>query len=127
MYYDWLLIDPKHSPFATFRFHYRSWKNLHQLNLVPPLEDPDNIYARTKSQLDLLDTAPQKRRPLPEIPDTGPLPAYVPCEKMSRSNKTSKGPSHMPFIEEEELTDSDKVEVGTAKEIPLRSDSCLGR
>lgn len=120
MYYDWLLIDPKHSPYAIFRFHYRSWKNLRQLSLVPPFEDPENKCAHNKSQLDLLDAAPQKRRPLPEIPQTDPLPAYVPVDK------TSIGPSYMPFIEEEELTDSDDVEVGTAKEIPLRSDSCLG-
>jgi hypothetical protein len=35
-YYDWNLSDPKDSPFASFRFHYRSWTNLRQLNLVPP-------------------------------------------------------------------------------------------
>ncbi|KAG8676026.1 hypothetical protein FPOAC2_02108 [Fusarium poae] len=34
-YYDWILIDPKESPFVTFRFHYRTWSNLYQLSLAP--------------------------------------------------------------------------------------------
>ncbi|KAJ3530399.1 hypothetical protein NM208_g9347 [Fusarium decemcellulare] len=34
-YYDWVLIDPKEFPFVSFRFHYRSWSNLRQLNLAP--------------------------------------------------------------------------------------------
>ncbi|KAH6655335.1 hypothetical protein BKA67DRAFT_234039 [Truncatella angustata] len=37
-FYDWLLIDPKDAPFASFRFHYRSMKHLLQLNLVPQSE-----------------------------------------------------------------------------------------
>ncbi|KAH7633383.1 hypothetical protein B0T09DRAFT_259902 [Sordaria sp. MPI-SDFR-AT-0083] len=37
-YYVWHLIDPKDLPFATFRFHYRSWESLEQLNLIPPRE-----------------------------------------------------------------------------------------
>lgn len=34
-FFDFHLIDPKDSPFVTFRFHYRSWQNLLQLSLVP--------------------------------------------------------------------------------------------
>ncbi|CAM1510284.1 Fc.00g006190.m01.CDS01 [Cosmosporella sp. VM-42] len=47
-YYDWLLIDPSDSPFASFRFHYRSWTNLRQLSLVPPYGDsgPTSIPTR---------------------------------------------------------------------------------
>ncbi|KAK9782306.1 hypothetical protein AB5N19_04566 [Seiridium cardinale] len=37
-YYDWLLIDPKDGPYASFRFHYRSMKYLVQLNLIPQTE-----------------------------------------------------------------------------------------
>lgn len=37
-HYFWHLIDRKDSPFATFRFHYRSWDSLEQLNLIPPRE-----------------------------------------------------------------------------------------
>jgi hypothetical protein len=37
-FYDWHLIDAKDSPFASFRLHYRSWKNLKQLNLIPASE-----------------------------------------------------------------------------------------
>lgn len=35
-FYEWHLVDPKDSPYATFKFHYRSWDNLEQLNLIPP-------------------------------------------------------------------------------------------
>ncbi|KAH8652459.1 hypothetical protein BX600DRAFT_516493 [Xylariales sp. PMI_506] len=34
-YYDWLLVDPRGAPYATFCFHYRSMKNLVHLNLIP--------------------------------------------------------------------------------------------
>jgi len=34
-YYDWILRDPKGSPWITFKFHYRSWENLIQLQLIP--------------------------------------------------------------------------------------------
>lgn len=34
-FFDFHLVDPKDTPFATFRFHYRSWANLNQLNLIP--------------------------------------------------------------------------------------------
>ncbi|KAK3403122.1 hypothetical protein B0T20DRAFT_17471 [Sordaria brevicollis] len=37
-HYCWHLIDRKDSPFATFRFHYRSWDSLEQLNLIPSRE-----------------------------------------------------------------------------------------
>ncbi|KAL2157573.1 hypothetical protein VTH06DRAFT_5951 [Thermothelomyces fergusii] len=37
-FYDWHLLDPRDSPFATFRFHYRSLSNLRQLNLIPETE-----------------------------------------------------------------------------------------
>ncbi|KAJ4407122.1 hypothetical protein N0V85_004412 [Neurospora sp. IMI 360204] len=37
-FYFWHLLDAKDSPFATFRFHYRSWDSLEQLNLIPPRE-----------------------------------------------------------------------------------------
>ena len=33
-FYDWVLTDSKESPYASFRFHYRTWENLHSLNLV---------------------------------------------------------------------------------------------
>ncbi|KAH6626274.1 hypothetical protein B0J18DRAFT_455545 [Chaetomium sp. MPI-SDFR-AT-0129] len=37
-FYDWVLVDPKDAPFVTFRFHYRSLKNLQDLNLIPTKE-----------------------------------------------------------------------------------------
>ncbi|KAI4594897.1 hypothetical protein LQW54_005579 [Pestalotiopsis sp. IQ-011] len=37
-FYDWLLIDAKNAPYASFRFHYRSLKYMLQLNLIPQSE-----------------------------------------------------------------------------------------
>jgi len=52
-FYDWYLVDPKDSPFATFRFHYRSWKNLEQLNLIPPIElESDEPYILSEPKHD---------------------------------------------------------------------------
>lgn len=34
LFYDWILVDPKDSPYASFRFHYRAWKNLRLLSLA---------------------------------------------------------------------------------------------
>ncbi|KAK4225012.1 hypothetical protein QBC38DRAFT_280737 [Podospora fimiseda] len=34
-FYDWHLLDAKDCPFTCFRFHYRSFKNLKDLNLIP--------------------------------------------------------------------------------------------
>ncbi|TKW54634.1 hypothetical protein CTA1_5045 [Colletotrichum tanaceti] len=33
-FYDWVLIDPIDSPFATFRFFYRTWASLKTLNII---------------------------------------------------------------------------------------------
>lgn len=46
-YYDYLLTDPKDAPYASFRFHYRSWKNLKQLHLIP--EDECNASPASSS------------------------------------------------------------------------------
>jgi hypothetical protein len=34
-YYDWILDDAKDAPYATFRFHYRSWEYLQASELIP--------------------------------------------------------------------------------------------
>ncbi|KAM0500328.1 hypothetical protein ACHAP8_004859 [Fusarium lateritium] len=47
-YYDWILIDPKESPFVTFRFHYRTWSNLYQLSLAPRPQKLDESSTHTK-------------------------------------------------------------------------------
>ncbi|GKU02046.1 hypothetical protein FLAG1_03159 [Fusarium langsethiae] len=47
-YYDWILIDPKESPFVTFRFHYRTWSNLYQLSLAPRPNKLDGPSTHTE-------------------------------------------------------------------------------
>ncbi|KAG9234000.1 hypothetical protein BJ875DRAFT_401985 [Amylocarpus encephaloides] len=34
-FYDWLLVDSTHAPYAVFKFHYRSWDSLAAHNLIP--------------------------------------------------------------------------------------------
>jgi hypothetical protein len=35
MFYNWFLLDPKDTPFAAFKLHYRSWDSLASLQLIP--------------------------------------------------------------------------------------------
>lgn len=49
-FFDFHLIDPKDAPFATFRFHYRSWQNLLQLNLIPS-EDLDSLELSANGEI----------------------------------------------------------------------------
>ncbi|OLN97282.1 hypothetical protein CCHL11_01213 [Colletotrichum chlorophyti] len=56
-YYDWVLLDPTHSPYATFRFFYRAWEHLKALNIVPDLptdQEHMNISNIPKTQEEAL-------------------------------------------------------------------------
>lgn len=57
-FFDFHLIDPKDEPFASFRFHYRSLANLHQLNLIP--RDDSSIFDTfsTSTFTDSIDVTP---------------------------------------------------------------------
>ncbi|PBP19276.1 hypothetical protein BUE80_DR009507 [Diplocarpon rosae] len=52
-FYDWHLKDPKDSPFATFKFHYRSWDSLTNLQLIPEnhprtlISSPSDYFLKT--------------------------------------------------------------------------------
>ncbi|KAH8887358.1 hypothetical protein GQ53DRAFT_784319 [Thozetella sp. PMI_491] len=48
-FYQWLLMDPKDAPYATFRYHYRSWTNLRLLNLIPEGAKPPSFLFETQS------------------------------------------------------------------------------
>lgn len=47
-FYDWILLDPKDEPYASFRFHYRAWENLVALSLIPS-ENPRTLISRSLS------------------------------------------------------------------------------
>ncbi|KAK0101432.1 hypothetical protein ONS95_006605 [Cadophora gregata] len=51
-FYDWHLKDPKDSPFVTFKFHYRSWDNLINLQLIPD-NHPRTLLPASPSVLSL--------------------------------------------------------------------------
>ncbi|KAJ0298456.1 hypothetical protein COL516b_009837 [Colletotrichum fioriniae] len=48
-FYDWVLVDPVDSPFATFRFFYRTWENLKALNLVSEAHYEELMASNTQS------------------------------------------------------------------------------
>ncbi|KAK8111798.1 uncharacterized protein PG998_008255 [Apiospora kogelbergensis] len=61
-FYDWLLVDPKDSPYATFCFHYRSLKHLIQLSLIPRSES-----QRSLSRIDsgvFIAESPEEKTPV---------------------------------------------------------------
>ncbi len=51
-FYDWHLKDPKDNPFATFKFHYRSWDSLVYLQLIPD-DHPRTLLTASPSILSL--------------------------------------------------------------------------
>ncbi|CAG8983797.1 hypothetical protein HYALB_00006763 [Hymenoscyphus albidus] len=51
-FYKWLLKDPIDKPYATFKFHYRSWATLLLLQIVPE-NAPHILIPPSKSTLDL--------------------------------------------------------------------------
>ncbi|ROW11637.1 hypothetical protein VPNG_05569 [Cytospora leucostoma] len=55
-FFDFHLVDPKDAPFASFRFHYRSWENLCQLNLIPSIES--SISASSTKDTIIPDISP---------------------------------------------------------------------
>ncbi|GKT48853.1 uncharacterized protein ColSpa_09034 [Colletotrichum spaethianum] len=67
-FYDWVLIDPVDSPFATFRFFYRSWENLKALNLVS-VSHYEALVATSKRQGKLLPTRPKTPAPTNDSKD----------------------------------------------------------
>ncbi|KAK1968249.1 hypothetical protein LY78DRAFT_574600 [Colletotrichum sublineola] len=56
-FYDWVLVDPVDSPFATFRFFYRTWTNLKALNLVSE-SHYEALVATSNRQGERLPTRP---------------------------------------------------------------------
>ncbi|KAL1902705.1 hypothetical protein Sste5346_001148 [Sporothrix stenoceras] len=50
-FYDYHNVDPIDAPYATFRFHYRSWENLQLLHLAPP-EKPEFLCASPAKTID---------------------------------------------------------------------------
>ncbi|KAK8058379.1 hypothetical protein PG994_008827 [Apiospora phragmitis] len=71
-FYDWLLVDPKDSPFATFCFHYRSMKHLIQLSLIPRSESQRSL-PRIDSGVSVTEP-PQEKSPAnsPNLDDDDP-------------------------------------------------------
>ncbi|EKD21068.1 uncharacterized protein L3040_000894 [Drepanopeziza brunnea f. sp. 'multigermtubi'] len=67
-FYDWHLKDPKDTPFATFKFHYRSWDSLASLQLIPenhprtlaPLSPTASHGGDSQDQLTELDEEPEE-------------------------------------------------------------------
>lgn len=51
-FYDWHLKDPKDKPFVTFKFHYRSWESLINLQLIPT-DHPRRLLLPSPSILSL--------------------------------------------------------------------------
>lgn len=82
--YDWLLIDPKNAPYASFRFHYRSMKYLLQLNLVPQAEsksllsEPDSCLSIEPGSPVSGSKTPDARSPSTPHFNFGPGPESTP-------------------------------------------------
>lgn len=65
-YYEWILVDPKDSPYARFRFHYRSWDQLQDLQLIRE-DHPRVIGSPTPSESSMDATGAITRNSLDSI------------------------------------------------------------
>lgn len=92
-FYDWLLLDSKESPYATFRFYYRSWAKLRFLNVIPPSRTSDSPGLFAYGGLEGAPTTPplSKRSPYPKF-DVG----RPPVECHDTSEKDEKEESSVP-------------------------------
>ena len=118
LYYDWLLIDPIHSPFAAFRFHYRSWTNLRQLSLVLSTHEPEEISIPPDNRYLTQDLELRRQRPLPEIP-VASLSRRLLSHRQGFGPATLSSVSYLTPCIEEELTEVEEVEVATAEKVPV--------
>ncbi|KAI9645747.1 hypothetical protein NHQ30_005179 [Ciborinia camelliae] len=72
-YYDWHLRDAKDSPFATFKFHYRSWDSLQSLHLIPS-DHPRILEAQVPSMARHLMGPSQSMPQLNQTPESPHTP-----------------------------------------------------
>ncbi|CZS93168.1 uncharacterized protein RCO7_07817 [Rhynchosporium graminicola] len=75
-FYDWHLKDPKDSPFATFKFHYRSWDSLKNLQLIPH-NHPRTLLPASPSVLSLNGASQDLHSKLEEDTDEEEIIAHV--------------------------------------------------
>jgi hypothetical protein len=92
-FYDWHLKDPKDRPYATFKFHYRSWESLQSLNLIPS-DHPRSLLPPSASILSLagLSRDEQERLKEEEASPNDKSPA-----KASETSETSES-SVIPWL-----------------------------
>lgn len=106
-YYDWILIDSKDSPYATFRFHYRGWDFLNKLELVPK-EHRRGLLKPSNSSF-LLDK------------QLAPKPLVMRADEKSKGEHRNDGkgdePKNQQFEAEEEFSNlmrrSQSLNIGT--------------
>ncbi|KAL1841436.1 hypothetical protein VTJ49DRAFT_7051 [Mycothermus thermophilus] len=99
-FYDWHLLDPKDSPFATFRLHYRSLKSLKLLNLIAEKEFELLCATGPKILRDLADTLGYSKNAEPKAGrSTGKLPAKaVDGHNESGDEATKRGVPDLEFL-----------------------------
>jgi hypothetical protein len=64
-FYNWHLKDPKDRPYATFKFHYRTWESLQSLNLIPS-DYPRSLLPPSASILSLVGLSRKEQEKLRE-------------------------------------------------------------
>lgn len=141
-YYDWVLIDPRDSAFASFCFHYRKWENLRQLNLVQGHQAPTATVPASRSGIS--ETVASDSTHLPKAISSlqsvlyardastatlgHPLPIFNTqsstldefSRKSMESFTPSIAPSLLPYIDD--TLSSDETEYGTAIKLPISQD-----
>jgi len=126
-YYDWHLKDPKDKPFATFKFHYRSWDSLVSLHLIPS-NFPRRMIPPSPSILSLNGLPHELQELLAESDSEGEIGSPLNCSESSCSD--TPWMSDVFDISDDITKDKEKREAfivppNTSPCFPVRKDSIL--
>ena len=67
VFYDWLLLDPKESPYAVFQFYYRPWDRLRCLGVIPPSRTENQAMFFMHGSIEHVPSLPTVNRGLGEM------------------------------------------------------------
>jgi hypothetical protein len=90
-FYDWHLKDPKDWPYASFKFHYRSWESLQSLNLIPS-DHPRSLLPPSASVLSLVGFSRAEHEKLKEEAASTTEESPTKASETSETSETSAMP-----------------------------------
>ncbi|KAL2019621.1 hypothetical protein VTK56DRAFT_9436 [Thermocarpiscus australiensis] len=99
-FYAFRLLDARDEPFASFKLHYRSWKSLKELNLIPATELEFLLVASPKALQDITDA------------EAGSMITHAGLDEQSSYSQDSDGDVFQDCKEEGDAEDESRQDAG---------------